>query len=173
MSICWLLSQQKYVALVLVQSEDYYYDCFRAFALRYPTFLSLVSFLIMVVIVGFKYRSSFSILVFAWVTATRISAFSQKGSCMSSASPVWLWFGPALSSFFHVCGTWNAAIREEGLMLWLPSHIKLPNILQVQTDTDWVLFTFLTYGTIVSFTEFRPDGSRSICTVYPESCLKP
>lgn len=65
MSICWLLGQQKYVALVLVQSEDYYYDCFRAFALRYPTFLSLVSFLIMVVIVGFKYRSSFSILVFA------------------------------------------------------------------------------------------------------------
>lgn len=65
MPIRWLLGEQKYVALVLVQSEDHHYDYFRALALRYPIFFSLGSFLIMVVIIGFKYRLSFSILVFA------------------------------------------------------------------------------------------------------------
>lgn len=139
MSICWLMGQQKHVAFVFIPSEGHCYDYFRALALRYPTFFSLVSLFIMVVTVGFKYRSSFSILVFAWHTATRISALSQKGSCMSSAPAAWLWFGPALSSFFHVCGTWNAAVREELMLQW-PNHIKLPYTLQVHPDTDRILF---------------------------------
>lgn len=53
MPICWLLGQQKYVALVLVQSEAHHYDYFRVLALRNPTFFSLGS-LIMVAIIGFK-----------------------------------------------------------------------------------------------------------------------
>lgn len=101
MSVCWLLGQKKHAVFVLVQSEDQHSNYFRALAFRYPTFFSLVSFLIMVVIIGFKHRSSFSILVFAWFTATRICALSQEGSCMPSAPAVWLWFGPALP--FSMC----------------------------------------------------------------------
>lgn len=108
MSICWLLGWQKYVediAFVLVQSEVQHYDHFRALALRYPTFFSLISFLIMVVIVGFKYRSSFSILVFAWLTATRICALSQKGSCISfcPSSVIMVW----TCSFFLFPCVWD------------------------------------------------------------------
>lgn len=38
-----------------------------------------------------------------------------------------------------MCGTWHSAIREEGLMLQLPKHIKLPYTLQVQPDIDLIL----------------------------------
>lgn len=88
MSICWLLGQQMHIAFVLVQSDNHHYDYFRALALRYATFFSLVSFLIMVAIIGLNTGQALALMMFALLTATRISVVSQKGSCMSSAPAV-------------------------------------------------------------------------------------